>query len=47
MEAGLIGKPKAVAPNASYAMGQTFVAGVPLPDMKKKKPQAMPLQEVM
>jgi D-hexose-6-phosphate mutarotase len=36
LEAGLIGKPMEVPPNASFAAGQTFVAGVDAPKEKKK-----------
>jgi len=36
LEAGLIGKPCAVPPSASYAAGQTFIAGVPPPTPAKK-----------
>ena len=37
LEAALVGKPYKLAPGASYCAGQTFTAGVALPDAKKKK----------
>ena len=36
LEAGLIGKPYSLPPNASYTAGQTFTAGVEMPKGKKK-----------